>query len=93
MARRNYAVRVDGNGLTRYFIDGAQVDIDVYVAEFYKDYGAVPSDANIPLTARQEVDNAGQSVEATVSSDFAPVEAIDASNPGSVTTLPDTQLN
>ena len=93
--RRSFRVSVDGNtpARTRYFIDGSEVDQDFYIAEFYQDYGTVPSDANISLTARQEVDQAGQTTENIPSIDDSAIVAVDVSNPGGVTTLPATQLN
>lgn len=91
--RRNFQVKVDGGGRTRYFIDGAETDVDSYIAIFFKDYGSVPTDANISLTVRQEADNAGQSTESATSSDFTSIASADSSNPGGVTGLPDNQLN
>lgn len=95
--RKDYRVRTDGLGVVRYFIDGTQVDPDFYVAAFFQDYGAVPTDPLIALTPRQEVDNAGQTFEdpASRTNVFNDVSAWDAAHPApaAVPTKPDGQLN
>lgn len=84
--RSAYRVAQDGNGITRYYIDGTQVDPDFYIARFFEDYGAVPTDALITETTRQEADNAGtsQEEEKTHTNVFQDITAWDAANPAPV---------
>lgn len=81
--RSAFRVVKDGNNVVRYFIDGTQVDPDFYIARFFEDYGAVPTDPLITETTRQEADNAGTSreEERNHTNVFQDIMTWDANNP------------